>query len=132
MRSFLVPFLMRVLLEPQPLLRLQRNTTRSLARASNPTDILHEHARPSSQLRLITFSSEGGLLLAAPSCSLPHCSVAFRKSVERRKEADMMRAEMEARAAAEPMRDLSLKDGERLNIKVNRAQDRPTRVISRA
>jgi len=41
------------------------------------------------------------------------------KGVERQKEADEMRKEMEARAASEPMRDLSLKDGEKLSIKVN-------------
>jgi len=41
------------------------------------------------------------------------------KGVERQKEADVLRAEMEARAATEPMRDLSLKDGEKLSIKVN-------------
>jgi len=41
------------------------------------------------------------------------------KGVERQKEADTLRAEMEARAATEPMRDLSLKDGEKLSIKVN-------------
>ena len=38
--------------------------------------------------------------------------------MERQKEADTMRAEMEARMATEPMRDLSLKDGEKLSIKV--------------
>lgn len=41
------------------------------------------------------------------------------KSLSRQKEADAMRAEMEARMASEPMRDLSLKDGEKLSIKVN-------------
>lgn len=40
-------------------------------------------------------------------------------SVKRQVEADAMRAEMEARLASEPMRDLSLKEGEKLNIKVN-------------
>ena len=41
------------------------------------------------------------------------------KGVERQKEAEEQRIEMEARAASEPMRDLSLKDGETLSIKVN-------------
>ncbi|KAL3918011.1 MAG: hypothetical protein SGPRY_006173 [Prymnesium sp.] len=40
------------------------------------------------------------------------------KSVERQKEAEEWRAEMESRSS-EQMRDLSLKDGEKLNIKVN-------------
>lgn len=40
-----------------------------------------------------------------------------RKSVERQKEAEEWRAEMESRSS-EQMRDLSLKDGEKLNIKV--------------
>lgn len=39
--------------------------------------------------------------------------------VKRQAEADAMRAEMEARLATQPMRDLSLKEGEKLNIKVN-------------
>lgn len=41
------------------------------------------------------------------------------KGVSRQQEAEDLRVEMEARAAAEPMRDLSLKDGETLSIKVN-------------
>ena len=41
------------------------------------------------------------------------------KGVERQKEAEEQRVEMEARAASEPMRDLSLKEGETLSIKVN-------------
>lgn len=41
------------------------------------------------------------------------------KSVQREKEAEEYFAEIEARAASEPMRDLSLKDGEKLSIKVN-------------
>lgn len=41
------------------------------------------------------------------------------KGVARAKEAAELRDEMEARALNEPVRDLSLKDGEKLNIKVN-------------
>lgn len=41
------------------------------------------------------------------------------KGVQRQREAEELRVEMEARAASEPMRDLSLKDGETLSIKVN-------------
>jgi len=41
------------------------------------------------------------------------------KGVQRQKEADELRKEMEARHASEPARDLSLKDGEKINIKVN-------------
>mmetsp|Transcript_19367 Transcript_19367/g.37686 ORF Transcript_19367/g.37686 Transcript_19367/m.37686 type:complete len:269 (+) Transcript_19367:327-1133(+) len=41
------------------------------------------------------------------------------KSVQRQVEADEMRKEMEARAATEPLKDLSLKEGEKISIKVN-------------
>jgi len=39
--------------------------------------------------------------------------------VARQKEADAIREEAELRATTEPMRDMSLKDGEKINIKVN-------------
>jgi hypothetical protein len=41
------------------------------------------------------------------------------KGVQRQKEAEEVRLEMESRAASEPLRDLSLKEGETLSIKVN-------------
>jgi len=52
------------------------------------------------------------------------------KGVSRQAEADALRHEQEARAATEPLRDLSLKDGETLSIKVNvpHKGDRPSRV----
>lgn len=43
------------------------------------------------------------------------------KGVQRQKEAEEQRQQMEARVASEPMRDLSLKEGETLSIKVNHA-----------
>ena len=45
--------------------------------------------------------------------------LALRKGVERQKEADAIREEMETRAATEPMRDMSLKEGEKLSISMN-------------
>jgi len=41
------------------------------------------------------------------------------KSVKRQEEAEVIRKQMEEQYASQPMRDLSLKDGEKLSIKVN-------------
>eukprot|EP00908_Phaeocystis_cordata_P025970 Transcript_8446.p1 GENE.Transcript_8446~~Transcript_8446.p1 ORF type:complete len:212 (+),score=102.03 Transcript_8446:372-1007(+) len=41
------------------------------------------------------------------------------KSIKRQEEAEQIRKEMEEQFANQPMRDLSLKDGEKLSIKVN-------------
>ena len=41
------------------------------------------------------------------------------KSIKRQEEAEQIRKEMEEQFANQPMRDLSLKDGEKLKIRVN-------------
>ena len=57
---------------------------------------------------------------SAPAQGTPaHRQMLAGKGQLRQKEADAIREEMAARDASEPMRDLSLKEGETLSIKVN-------------